>query len=423
MGAPRSLLSLGDMLDEYICLKEQKVILNQDKSRLDHEKSKILKLLYVVVSANFPVYHTPVMMSASRPSISISQNVTYSTPMTTTSQMGPKKRKNSKDVSSAPSLASKRSRAQPSTTKMITQPSGASNTQQITPVPSTSPVLAPPKPSPLQGSSVAKCLFNPAPQTPSPSTTDKSVSPADNQTPPSMNKKTVSPQQHFTSTNRTVITSETIQVSPMKQVSYYSIERNHCISSPMKPTTSKRFSTAKGRLDFDGSEMTASDVAVSDVPTSDVPASDVPTSDIPTSDENTTGSPSEDDAFDFDLPNLDCLADFNLTDLLGDFDDGEGLNYFNGSSPETLSGSPDTVADGSIIGDHELISGMSSTVTEIRSEQDMNAPAGPNSVTSMRSVTKCIKVFSPVKSRKSTGSGYETCDADQQSSCNTLTLA
>ncbi|GKE47439.1 hypothetical protein Tco_1478697 [Tanacetum coccineum] len=158
--------------------------------------------------------------------------------------------------------------------------------------------------SPLQGSCVAKYrLFNPAPQTPSPSTTDKSVS----------------PQQQFTSTNRTVLTSETIQFSPMKQVSYYSIERNNCISSPMK---SKRFGTAKGRLAFDGSEMTPSD--------------------IPTSDENTTGSPSEDDAFNFDLPNLDCLADF----LLGDFDDGERLNYFcqtdNGSSPESLSGSPDT---------------------------------------------------------------------------------
>ena len=41
-----------------------------------------------------------------------------------------------------------------------------------------------------------------------------------------------------------------------------------------------------------------------------MPASDIPTSDIPTSDENTTGSPSGDDAFDFDFPNLDCLADF-----------------------------------------------------------------------------------------------------------------
>ncbi|GKE69206.1 hypothetical protein Tco_1527278, partial [Tanacetum coccineum] len=37
----------------------------------------------------------------------------------------------------------------------------------------------------------------------------------------------------------------------------------------------------------------------------------------------------------------------------------------------------------------------------------------PNSVTCVKSVTKCIKVFSPVKTVKSTGSGYETCDADQ----------
>ncbi|GJY47608.1 hypothetical protein Tco_0436671 [Tanacetum coccineum] len=157
------------------------------------------------VSANFPVYHKPVMMSASRPSKLISQHANYST-ATTTSQTALKKRKKSKDVSSAVPLASKRSRA--------------IDSQQITPVPSTSRVLAPPKLSPLQGSSVAKCLFNPAPQTASPSTTDKFVSPADNQTPPSMNKKNVSSQQQFTSTNWTVITFETIQVSPMKQVSY-----------------------------------------------------------------------------------------------------------------------------------------------------------------------------------------------------------
>ncbi|GKB39645.1 hypothetical protein Tco_0884587 [Tanacetum coccineum] len=158
-----------------------------------------------------------------------------------------------------------------------------------------------------------------------------------------MNKKNVSPQQQFTSTNWTVFTSETIH--------------------------SKRCSPAKGRLAFDVSEMTPSD--------------------IPTSDENTTGSPSEDDAFDFDLPNID----------------------YNGSSPESLSGSPDTVANCSIIGDHELLSVMSSTVAEIRCEQDMNAP-GPNSVTSVKSVTKCIKVF--MKSVKSTGSGYETFDAADQ---------
>ena len=40
--------------------------------------------------------------------------------------------------------------------------------------------------------------------------------------------------QACTDAKRTVITSETIQVSPMKQVSVYSIERNHCITSLLK---------------------------------------------------------------------------------------------------------------------------------------------------------------------------------------------
>nr|GEX27474.1 lysine--tRNA ligase, cytoplasmic-like [Tanacetum cinerariifolium] len=76
------------------------------------------------------------------------------------------------------------------------------------------------------------------------------------------------------------------------------------------------------------------------------------------------------------------------------------------------SRSPDTAIDGSTIGDHNLLSGMSSIVTEIRSEQDMNAP-GQNSMTSVMYVTKCVKVFGPLKSRKSTRLGYKTCNEDQ----------
>ncbi|MFS8013878.1 hypothetical protein Hanom_Chr15g01338171 [Helianthus anomalus] len=392
--APKSLLSLGDMLDEYICLKEQKVLLNQEKLRLDQEKFRVQTLLrgmqdamnaYTTTSTAAPlpsppmlrppllssVNNTPVMMSSSKP---LSESTNFSTP--TTSQPALKKRRGQNASTAAPST-SKRTRTQQllKSSASVKPPAIASNSQQqITPIPSNT---TPTDLSPVQGSSVAKCLFNPGPQTPSPSPT---VSPiGDNQTPPSSNKKTVTPQQ-FTSTNRTVITSETIQVSPMKQVSVYSIERNHCITSPLK-TSSKRFSTSrdhvKGRLDFDTSETVAEPL---------------------TSDGNTE-SPSEEDTFDFDLPNLDCLgADFNLTDLLGDFD----LDFCepdNGSSPECLSGSPDTTVDDST-GGHELLSGMSSMVTEIRSEQDMNtAGAGPNSVTSVKSVTKCIKVFSPVKSR------------------------
>lgn len=43
--APKSLLSLGAILDEYITLKEQKVLLDQERCRLEQEKLKLQKLL------------------------------------------------------------------------------------------------------------------------------------------------------------------------------------------------------------------------------------------------------------------------------------------------------------------------------------------------------------------------------------------
>ncbi|KAL4557948.1 hypothetical protein LXL04_036143 [Taraxacum kok-saghyz] len=428
---PKSLLALGDMLEEYISLKEQKVILGHENSRLEQEKFRVQTLLRGMQdvmnaysgggasaplqppvatpalpagtftaspAASFPLYKTPATMSTSRPSNSLMEPPNFSTPTITKPSL--KRRNNLKDVSGAP-VASKRTRSQLSANRFNSSGTAKSNLQttttssnheqslQITPVPSTSHVSPHIKPSPVQGSSVAKCLFNPSshspgPQTPSPSPTDKSVSPATNHTPLSSNKKPPTHPQ-FTSSNRTVITSETIQVSPSKQVSYYSIERNHCITSPMK-SNSKRFGSrehVKGRLDFDGSEAVEMN------------------SGMLTSDEN-TGSPSEDDAFDFDLPSLDCLGvDFNLTELLGDFDYFCQPDNASGSSPESLSGSPDTMVNGGT-GDHELVSGMSSTMTEIMSEQDMNMP-GADSVTSVKSIKKCIKVFSPVKNRKSTG--------------------
>ncbi|XP_039009017.1 uncharacterized protein LOC120137304 [Hibiscus syriacus] len=43
--APKSLLSLGAMLDEYICLKEQKVFVEQERARLEQEKCRVQSLL------------------------------------------------------------------------------------------------------------------------------------------------------------------------------------------------------------------------------------------------------------------------------------------------------------------------------------------------------------------------------------------
>ena len=39
------MLSLGAMLDEYICLKEQKLIVEQEKARLEQEKCRVQALL------------------------------------------------------------------------------------------------------------------------------------------------------------------------------------------------------------------------------------------------------------------------------------------------------------------------------------------------------------------------------------------
>lgn len=42
---PKSLLSLSEILNEYIALKEQKVLLDHDKVRVEQEKSRVQTLL------------------------------------------------------------------------------------------------------------------------------------------------------------------------------------------------------------------------------------------------------------------------------------------------------------------------------------------------------------------------------------------
>ncbi|KAL8461271.1 hypothetical protein ACS0TY_032661 [Phlomoides rotata] len=60
------------------------------------------------------------------------------------------------------------------------------------------------------------------------------------------------------SANRTIISSETIRVSSNKQISYYSIEKNHISTySPLKSNLmrSNIKDHVRGRLDFDAPEM------------------------------------------------------------------------------------------------------------------------------------------------------------------------
>ncbi|KAA8516340.1 hypothetical protein F0562_016633 [Nyssa sinensis] len=444
--APKTLLSLGAMLDEYICLKEEKVMLDQEKCRLEQEKFRVQTLLrgmqnvmnsYNAAGTNpppppppmissvatksaamvpqmdltigspagYPVYKTPVMMSASRPFNTQIDPSNFSTPIPNNPTS--KRRKSSKDVPDAP-VTAKRSCSQLATNQLpvkgtdkLPQSSNAAynqtNALQFSAVQS-SPRDNVHTGSLVQGSSVAKCLFNQpirspptnssGPKTPSQATssqTEKSVSPLEvSSTATSGNN--ITPQQ-IISTNCTVISSEAIRVSPAKQIAYYSIERNQCISSssPVK-TNLKRLGKrdhVKGRLDFGGSDM----------PTD---------SEKQLADGLLESQSNKEDHFDFDLPNLDALGmDFSLSEFLVDFDlGGEGIDYSCqpalGSS-DSLSGSPNESADVNM-GANQVLSEFSSTVTEFFSEKDVNIQ-GPDSVTSMKSITKCIKILSPAKNR------------------------
>lgn len=191
----------------------------------------------------------------------------------------------------------------------------------------------------VQGSSVAKCLFNqPSLSIPSNSSDPKTPvrpksSPCDKPTSPleissSANCSNRNTSQVVTPTRRTVISSKRVTVSPNSQI-LYSMERSHCISasSPIKTNMKRQCKRdhVKGRLDFDDSDGATN-------------------SDKPIVGEiSTSESGREVDIFDIDFPNLDALGDFSFSEMLGELDlDLEGVDYTChptlGSSFNTISG-------------------------------------------------------------------------------------
>ncbi|XP_031128890.1 uncharacterized protein LOC116030715 [Ipomoea triloba] len=419
-------LSLGELLDEYIRLKEQKLLMDQERGNLEQEKFRLQNLLKGMQDAmnayNAGSNHNTPLPLGSSPPIPIGGYSMYNTPTTmmpasipsairtypnysSTPSTDPTAAKRKRSISDAPS-ASAAKRSHKSLTanqlplkdgKATAQASNADNCQEnplrISAVPSSvqhnvSNVTA------VQGSNVAKCLFNQAihspaanssgPKTPpraSSSQTEKSISPVEiSSTATSAN--IVTPQQ-LVSSNCMIISSETIRVSPSKQMGYYSIERNHCIStlSPVKTNLkpAKR-DHVKGRLDFDASDMPSCSNALSFGGAS-------------------TSESDEGEMFDLDLATLDALgADFNLSELLVDFD-LDGGNYCSphqdmGSSPEPLSDSPNKSGDVDM-GANQFTSQISSTVTEVLAKD--TGLTDPDAVTTVKSVTKCIKILSPVK--------------------------
>ncbi|XP_059296661.1 uncharacterized protein LOC132049754 [Lycium ferocissimum] len=407
--APRSLLSLGAMLDEYICLKEQKVLLEQEKVQVQnllkgmqevmngynasanvmppppiHASSMPITRAHVPqqtngcppISAGYvSAYTSPALMSASIPSSTAADNMKLSTPnsIPTTS-----KRKGSMEVSDASVVAAKKSRTRSPTNQLPLK--GASSMPQATTDDEHNNILTPlinysdPKTPPIESSSQ----------------TDKSISPVEICSEATSIKEDT--PSHLMSSNHTIISSETIRLTPTKQIAYYSIERNHCVStsSPVKANLNRsvKRDQVKGRLDFDASDIPSS---------SEVPQ--VPDR-ISTSDFEKEG-----DIFDLDLPNLDLLgANFSFSELLRDFDiDGQGIDYSCQDklnfSPDSFSGSP--YESGNVnIDANQITSQISSTVTEVFAEKDTSI-LGPDTVKTVKSVTKRIQILSPVKRNRS----------------------
>ncbi|XP_047337113.1 uncharacterized protein LOC124940634 [Impatiens glandulifera] len=336
--APKGLLSLASILDEYIKLKEQKLTVDQEKSRLEHERIRIQSLLSgmqdamksysscgnvplpsimpqsnansvmrmnllagspAVYSSAYPV-HRPSNPMLPMPKTQIEQS-NMSTQITNQSS---KRKICTKNVTD-PQVPAKRTRGRrsnkdksmdlpPRTVNDVVQPlsiTQLSNSDNI-----------------LNGSCVNKPQINKCSESPIPI----SVPITPRSTANSQTDNSISPVE-ISSTNCIVI------MSPNKQVAYYSIERNHSITASSPDKTNLRVNKrdrVKGRLDFDMD--------------SNILSHDVASTSEPINGEDLGG------IFDLDfLENLDL--DFSIHDLLLDSD----MDTDFSAEPESHSGSPD----------------------------------------------------------------------------------
>uniref|UniRef100_A0A0E0K7F6 LisH domain-containing protein n=1 Tax=Oryza punctata TaxID=4537 RepID=A0A0E0K7F6_ORYPU len=231
---------------------------------------------------------------------------------------------------------------------------------------------------PMQGSSVAKSLFNPLqPQVhSSPCTPQQSNPIADCQTERVSSSVVANAhtQQEVASSQCSMVSSKTLIVSPLKGAAYYAVERSYHVSSPLKPSSHKssKREHVKGKLDF----------GICD---------DRPCSSEPICEEASTSSDVEkQDDFDIDFTNLDIFdGDFSFSELLVDLDlDSEGVHCLNpptNAEVQRLEGVP-VLAD--------PMKAMAEDPTE-----DINSQGAASAVTCVRAITKRIKIVSPVKGR------------------------
>ncbi|QHO53970.1 uncharacterized protein DS421_2g52650 [Arachis hypogaea] len=420
--APKSLLSLGEMLDEYVCMKEQKVMVEQERVLVEQEKNRVQMLLNGIQnvmnafnattssrSIVAPSNRTPppgvstTMQNAStvhslpQPINTNTESANFSIPVLNLSD---RKRKDTiaVDVSSA----AKKSRGKSSNRRIpfqgivlsllffflikyllifhkssvpdqntLPQSDTSAITNQVASQPSThhpstrNSVLSE---SQAQGSTVSKCFFNqpsasvPTTISPAPKTPSITTSSHRNThiSPPDI-PPALNRNEEAAPTCYAVISTKRIMVSPTKQMAY--IESSQC-NNPVKTGTSGKASNkrdhVRSRLDFGAS------------------GSELPIC-------STSDSTKDVDLFDIDIDALG--TDFSFTEMLNDL---EGIDFScnpaSMSSKDNASGSPPECKGNQVISER-------STVGEV-SEEEMNVPGSDNCLNTT-SVTKCIKISTP----------------------------
>ncbi|TVU40170.1 hypothetical protein EJB05_13621, partial [Eragrostis curvula] len=429
--APKGLLPLADILHDYIALKESRVAVDSAMGAMHSLVSTyyashpapppvppmMLPLPAGAQPASPPLvpslFVAPPTASASSPpalphpqgtvgyaqtstSVVVHNSSDMSTPAPTS--LPTKKRKATKSAGKT-SSASKKSCIAPATTshakgKAVPQ-LPIDNLEQIMSGSAAQPSsvehsLMPNLP--VQCSTVAKSLFGPPqPQVhSSPSTPPQSNLMGDQPTayqterPSSVvaNAHTQA-QQDPSSVQCSMVSSKTLIVSPLKGSAYYAVERSYHVSSPLKSTihkSSKR-EHVKGKLNFDttdarpgSSEQICDQVA------------------------STSSDGDKQDDFEIDFTNLDIFnGEFSFSELLVDFDlDTEGVQCQN-SSTSTDVQRLEPVAESSCMTVDPVLPDSVKTMA-VDPIEDTSLQGAP-SVTSVRSITKRIKIVSPVKGR------------------------
>ncbi|KQK21265.1 nascent polypeptide-associated complex subunit alpha, muscle-specific form [Brachypodium distachyon] len=427
---PKGLLPLADILHDYISLKESRLAVDSAMHAMHSLVSAyyqpnplllaagpppssppLVPPFFVRPNASSPPappppqipmpppppagiagYATPMLHYTQTSSSLVVQNSSNANNMSTpaVSSLPTKKRKVTKSAAKSTS-ASKRICTAPTTSLNPTGKNGA--LQLPTAQPSSAEHSGIAK-LPAQGSSVAKSLFKPLqPQvSSSPCTPQQSHpigdEPASHQAPrPSSSvAPNVHTHQEIASSQCSIVSSKTLIVSPLKGGSstYYSVERSYHVSSPLKSSTQKtsKREHVKGRLDFDSSDAR--------------PGSTELTCDKAT---NSTSDGQKQDDFDIDFTNFDIFdGDFSLSELLLDFDlDNVGVHCENPSSNAEVQRLQPIASDNNVMADPVFpnsVKPMTADPTE-----DINSQ-GATSVTSVRAITKRIKIVSPVKGRK-----------------------